>query len=270
MHKVLGVAVLLLVLAACAGDSDEPSGSGESLSGEATSSAGAEQPTATQSGSPDAGTSDTASSGAAAPDDEHAVAALAAYRDYLAALTAEDPAAACAVHAPEFTIAWRDRGVEDGTAERGAPCVDFVDQVWETTDWEESLPALEVTWSSPERVHLVAAFDEPQSVTMAYHRAAWRIRSSEPRTEPTEQTRRWVDGWCDLEVGMTPEEMTQVMGEPSVEYSVADGGEPQLVWTRHQYVFTAFLEQDKAASLVGDHDLLVAEDRSRLTCPELR
>ena len=61
------------------------------------------------------------------------------------------------------------------------------------------------------------------------------------------------------------------MGAPSGEYTVSDGGEPQLYWAQRQYDFRAYLDvRPDVIDLVGDYDALSAAERARLSCPELR
>ena len=61
------------------------------------------------------------------------------------------------------------------------------------------------------------------------------------------------------------------MGRPSGEYTVSDGGEPQLWWAQDQYDFRVYLDVDGSVlELVGDYDALSEEDRALLPCPELR
>ena len=52
------------------------------------------------------------------------------------------------------------------------------------------------------------------------------------------------------------------MGEPSGEYTVSTGGEPQLYWASRQYDFRAYLDlDDTVLNLVGDYNALAAADR---------
>ena len=62
------------------------------------------------------------------------------------------------------------------------------------------------------------------------------------------------------------------MGEPSGEYTVSDGGEPQVYWAADQYDFRAYLDpvDGTVTDLLGDYDALAAADWSLLDCPELR
>lgn len=70
---------------------------------------------------------------------------------------------------------------------------------------------------------------------------------------------------------MDRDEVTALMGPPSGEYTISNGGEPQLWWAADQYDFRAYLEPDGTVlDLVGDYDALSAADRDRLDCPELR
>ena len=70
---------------------------------------------------------------------------------------------------------------------------------------------------------------------------------------------------------MDRDEVVEPMGEPSGEYTVDNGGEPQLWWADYQYDFRAYLDIDGTVlDLVGDYDRLSAADREQLSCPELR
>jgi hypothetical protein len=213
-------------------------------------------------------------------------AAVAAYRAWLDALAARDAAAACARHAPQLTIDLRLEAILLDRAELGDPCTAFVAVLWEQPDREYDPIGIEATQLTEEDALL--AVDLPvrdQTVTMVHQNARWLVASSVPRTDPADPgdpgdaptaaaPRRWLDAWCDLELQMSPAELTARMGEPSGTYTVADGGEPQLYWTRDQYDFRAYLDADPPAGrtidLVGDYDRLTASERADLTCAELR
>ena len=117
-----------------------------------------------------------------------------------------------------------------------------------------------------------------QTVRMVYHRAHWRVLSTEDRTGTSTDApdgesgpARWIAAWCSLSPQMTRDEIVALMGEPSGEYTVSDGGEPQLWWAQDQYDFRVYLDvDDSVLELVGDYDALGAEDRALLPCPELR
>lgn len=95
--------------------------------------------------------------------------------------------------------------------------------------------------------------------------------ASSVEDDPAAAYAAWVDAWCDLDTTMTREEIIDLMGEPSGEYTVSDGGEPQLWWAQDQYDFRAYLDVDGSVlELIGDYDALSAEDRALLPCPELR
>ena len=90
-------------------------------------------------------------------------------------------------------------------------------------------------------------------------------------TDPTTGSARWVAVWCDLSPDQTREKIIDAMGQPSGEYTVSDGGEPQLWWAQDQYDFRVYLDVDGSVlELVGDYDALSAADRAQLPCPELR
>ena len=99
----------------------------------------------------------------------------------------------------------------------------------------------------------------------------WYVADTSPRDDGSAEPARWVQSWCDLSVGMGRDEVIERMGEPSGEYTVANGGEPQLWWADRQYDFRAYLDLDgRVLDLVGDYDRLGAADRGALSCPELR
>jgi cytochrome P450 len=88
--------------------------------------------------------------------------------------------------------------------------------------------------------------------------------------EPDGSVLSWM-AHRDGDDSMTREEIVALMGEPSGEYTVADGGEPQLWWAHDQFDFRVYLDVDGSVlELVGDYDGLSDADRDLLTCPELR
>jgi hypothetical protein len=197
-------------------------------------------------------------------------AVVSAYEDWLAALAAQDAAGACALQAPEFTIELRYDAILVDRAELGDPCTGFEAILWEDPDFDSEIVDISVTHVTNEdailEVHLA---EYAQTVTMTYHRAAWRVLRTEHRAEGVADS--WIEAWCRLDPSMTREQVIELMGEPSGEYTVADGGEPQLWWAQDQYDFRVYLDVDGSIlELVGDYDALSAEDRALLTCPELR
>jgi hypothetical protein len=202
------------------------------------------------------------------PDD----AAVAAYTAWLDALQAHDARAACARHAPDFTIALRQEAILLDRAELGDPCTGFVAILWEDPDREYDALGVEATQVTGEDAFLAVDFPEvDQTVTMARTNGSWFVAATAPRVEAGPRPERWLDGWCDLALGMDRAQVIAVMGEPSGEYTIADGGEPQLYWAQRQYDFRAYLDPaGRVLDLVGDYDALSADDRSRLPCPELR
>ncbi len=201
----------------------------------------------------------------------------AAYLAWLEALEAEDAEAACARHAPDLTIALRFEAILLDRAELGDPCTGFVALLWEDPLREFDPLSLETTRATREKATVAASFAAGSETTeLVYHRAQWRVLRTEARLEATEGAssqapRRWVRAWCDLELGADRETVVEQMGEPSGEYTIDNGGEPQLWWAQDQYDFRAYLDaQDAVLDLVGDYDALGAADREQLDCPELR
>jgi hypothetical protein len=199
----------------------------------------------------------------------------AAYAAWIDALAREDAAAACALQAPEFTIALRYDAILAGRAELGDPCTGFEAILWEDPAFDSMIVEIEVTQATEEDAILdVQGADGPQTVTMTYHRAAWRVLRTADRAEGDGAASRWLGAWCRLDPSMSREQIIALMGDPSGEYTVADGGEPQLWWAQDQYDFRAYLDpvdpDGPVLELVGDYDALSAEDRALLDCPELR
>jgi hypothetical protein len=198
--------------------------------------------------------------------------AVAAYEAWLAALEDHDAAGACARQAPDFTIELRLRAILLHRAELGDACTLFVAVLWEDPAREYDAMAIEPTQVTEEDAVLAVDFaGVDETVTMAYRQAGWYVADTSPRTSGAVDSAGWVSHWCDLAVGMDRDEVVERMGEASGEYTVANGGEPQLWWADRQYDFRAYLDPaGRVLDLVGDYDRLSAEDRAALTCPELR
>lgn len=205
---------------------------------------------------------------------------VSAYADWLAALAAHDAATACALQAPELTIELRYEAILADRAELGDPCTRFEALLWEDPEFDSEIVDVAVTQETEEdallEVHLASA---DLTVRMVYHRAHWRVFSTAPRSADGSDDAgtgpaRWLDAWCELSPDLTRDQVVALMGPPSGEYTVADGGEPQLWWAQDQYDFRVYLDPvDPAGSvleLVGDYDALSADDRALLPCPELR
>ena len=199
----------------------------------------------------------------------------AAYRAWLDALAEQAAQAACARHAPQLTIDLRLEAILLKRAELGDPCVDFVAVLWEQPDREYDPVGIEVTQVTDEDALLAVDFPgRDQTVRMIRQNTRWLVEESVPRAEDAAGPQRWLAAWCDLELAMVPSELTELMGDPSGTYTIADGGEPQLYWAQDQYDFRAYLDTDppagQASDLVGDYDRLTADERAGLSCPELR
>jgi len=197
---------------------------------------------------------------------------VAAYRGWLSALQGHDAEEACARQAPDYTIDLRRHAILEHRAELGDPCVAFEALLWEDPHREYEPDSIEVTRATEEKATLAVTFPGlDQSVEMTYHRARWRVAALSDRDEGATATRVWVESWCSLNLDMTKDELVAVMGTPSGEYTVDNGGEPQLWWASSQYDFRAYLDVDGSVlELVGDYDALSAADRKQLDCPELR
>ncbi len=196
----------------------------------------------------------------------------AAYVAWLDALRREDAVAACARHAPDFTIALRYRAILLDRAELGDPCTGFVAVLWEDPAREHDLLGVEATQVTGERARLAADFaGVDETVTLEKRNGSWFVAETVPRVDAADGPERWLAGWCALSLGSDRGEVVAVMGAASGEYTVENGGEPQLYWARRQYDFRAYLDpDDRVIDLVGDYDALSATDRERLPCPELR
>ena len=201
-----------------------------------------------------------------------------AYLRWVDALARHDAATACDLQAPDFTIQLRYDAILLHRAELGDPCVDFEAIVWEDADFDSTVADVEVTQVTEEDALLDARLGSgSMTVRMVYHRAHWRVFSTSDRTDTgatgdATGPGRWVAAWCGLSPDDTREEVIAAMGAPSGEYTVSDGGEPQLWWAQDQYDFRADLDpvDGSVLELVGDYDALSADDRAQLTCPELR
>ncbi|HET9423658.1 MAG TPA: hypothetical protein VFO49_21140 [Nocardioides sp.] len=200
------------------------------------------------------------------------VPVVAAYDAWLAALKAHDAEGACARHAPELTIERRQRAILKHRAELGDPCVGFVALLWEDPAREYLPLDIEVTQETGEDGELAVDFPgTDETVSMQRRNGRWLVADVTPRSAGDADTARWVQGWCDLSLDMRRDEVVAVMGPPSGEYTVANGGEPQLWWADRQYDFRVYLDLDgRLLDLVGDYDRLDAADRQLLDCPELR
>lgn len=241
----------LLALAACADEEARPA-----------------DPRPLASVSPTASVGGPAADTAFAPDEP-----TAAYLAWLAALEEQDAATACGIQHPERTIALRYEAILVDRAELGDPCVGFEALLWEDPLREYSPTDVETTRLTDEKATLAVTFpDSSVTVELELQRAAWRVLSEERRTPSSPASAQWVDVWCDLELGSTRADVVSAMGDPSGEYTVSDGGEPQVYWAADQYDFRAYLDpvDGTVTDLVGDYDALSAADRDRLDCPELR
>ena len=208
-------------------------------------------------------------------------APAAAYTAWIDALVRQDAGAACALQAPEFTVELRYDAILVGRAELGDPCTGFEAILWEDAEFTGDVVDVKVTQVTEEDAILDVALgpgeETLQTVRMVYHRAKWRVFSTADRTGSSTDVdaergpARWVAAWCSLSPDLARDEIIALMGEPSGEYTVSDGGEPQLWWAQDQYDFRIYLDVDGSIlELVGDYDALGAEDRALLSCPELR
>jgi hypothetical protein len=91
--------------------------------------------------------------------------------------------------------------------------------------------------------------------------------------EPADRDRvsTWPIAWCKAEVGMTRQEMADLMGPPVKAFTLdqaAEGGfDPQMTWTFAEWGFGAFFDsEDKVRQLdVYDTDLS-AEKKAQIKC----
>lgn len=210
--------------------------------------------------------------GTSATTDEASAPVVSAYRDWLAALAAQDADAACGLQAPDYTIQLRSEAILAHRAELGDPCVGFEALVWEDPAFDSDITGVEVTQRTDEDALLaVELASGAQTVRMVYHRAGWRVFSTTDRAAGAAGPARWLAAWCGLSPDDTRADIVDAMGEPSGEYTVSNGGEPQLWWAQDQYDFRVYIDVDGSVlELVGDYDALSADDRAQLPCPELR
>lgn len=197
----------------------------------------------------------------------------AAYLAWLGALEDRDAGTACRLQHPERTIALRYEAILVDRAELRDPCTGFEALLWEDPLREYSPVDVETTRLTGEKATLAVTFpDSSVTVELELQRAAWRVLSEQRRTPASPASAQWLEVWCDLEVGSTRAAVVGAMGEPSGEYTVSDGGEPQVYWAADQYDFRAYLDpvDGTVTDLLGDYDALSAADRSLLDCPELR
>ena len=201
-----------------------------------------------------------------------------AYADWIGALASHDARSACALQAPEFTIELRYDAILAHRAELGDPCTGFEALLWEDEAFDSEIVDVAITQQTDEDALLeVDLASRDLTVRMVYHRAHWRVFSTDDRADPGDPDdtgagpARWLGAWCALSPDQTREEIVALMGPPSGEYTVSDGGEPQLWWAQNQYDFRVYLDVDGSVlELVGDYDALGADDRALLRCPELR
>lgn len=199
---------------------------------------------------------------------------VAAYVAWVDALSRQDAAAACALQAPELTIELRYDAILAGRAELGDPCTGFEALLWEDASFDSEIVDVAVTQQTDEDALLdVDLASHDLTVRMVHYRARWRVFSTSDRADPGDGAgpARWLGAWCSLSPDQTREEIVALMGPPSGEYTVSDGGEPQLWWAQDQYDFRVYLDVDGSVlELVGDYDALSDDDRALLPCPELR
>lgn len=196
-----------------------------------------------------------------------------AYLRWVDALAAHDAATACDLQAPDLTIQLRADAILVHRAELGDPCVGFEALLWEDPGFDSEVTEVEVTQeTSEDAVLAVELASRTVTVRMVYHRAHWRVLSTSARTDASADPARWVASWCGLSAEDSRDEILAAMGRPSGEYTVSDGGEPQLWWAQDQYDFRVYLDpvDGSVLELVGDYDALSEEDRAQLPCPELR
>ena len=88
------------------------------------------------------------------------------------------------------------------------------------------------------------------------------------------QVRQWPAKWCQAEPGMTRQQMRDLMGEPTEEYTpenTPEGFDPQMIWEAFEYHFTAYFNVDDRVRQLDVNDLdLTAAQKSEIRCEFIR
>ncbi|QWC85284.1 hypothetical protein KLP28_00355 [Nocardioidaceae bacterium] len=199
------------------------------------------------------------------------------YTRWLDALSRRDTETACRLQHPQVTIDLRLQAVQQRRAELGDPCVDFEALLWEDPARSFAIDDIEITQDTGEKATLAVRFapgspTPATTVRLEFHRGAWRLTRESPRTVDDADTARWVEAWCDLTVLDSRADIVAAMGDAYGEYTVSDGGDPQLYWAKDPYEFRVFFDpqSDAVLDMIGDYDALSAQEQAELTCPELR
>lgn len=75
---------------------------------------------------------------------------------------------------------------------------------------------------------------------------------------------QWVENWCDLEIGMSRDDVIDLMGEPTQEFDAETGYEPQSQWGNG---FTVFYDSAGAADSLQANELSLDDTTiSQLDC----
>ncbi len=86
-----------------------------------------------------------------------------------------------------------------------------------------------------------------------------------------EDEQHWIDTWCDLDVGMTRDEVIAEMGEPTLEFEADSGSQPQSQWDGGQTSFTVFYDSTGQVEQLYINPLEIdAEVDSQIACPLTR
>jgi len=159
----------------------------------------------------------------AAPTAEDEVRALA--DDYVAAMREGDAATACGATTERFQ---REELTADGDEIGVRTCEDAVEFVseWYDSDpeeWEEVFGGVrDVAVDGDEAVFVIGDEGDGSALHVVRRNGAWLIDSDESEysyyaslTTPQDEA-RWESVVCDLEEGMTRDEVVELMGEPTI------------------------------------------------------
>jgi hypothetical protein len=84
----------------------------------------------------------------------------------------------------------------------------------------------------------------------------------------------WPSKWCEATIGMTRDQMRELMGEPTGEYTAAntpEGFDPQMSWDGYQWHFTAFFDVDDHVRQLDINDIdLSSAEKASLACETTR
>jgi hypothetical protein len=196
------------------------------------------------------------------------------WRRYYGAIAKRDGAAACDL----LSDAGRDQVLDEGRPQYGDSCEEIVEAFASLfTNYEPRLEDIKIQGErATARAPRQGAFSA-QDVEFERVGGAWKIgrttddESAEGASQPTqEQVRRWPKRWCDVQVGMTRDQVRQIMGEPTEEYTAENtpsGFDPQMVWDAFEYHFTAFFNVDDRVRQLDVNEIdLNSEQKAAIDC----